>query len=442
MNRSYLVSTVLIAALGAVLFGISMGAVAGAATLLEHQFGADTLGFTVSILVIGCMLGAFTFGPLSDKIGRKPAMIILSLMFVLSFAGQLLCANSLWLLRLSRLIGGLATGACSVVIPTYISEISPDDIRGKMGSMFQFGVVIGIIIAYAVDYFVQAYPMAIGLMLGQGLPWAVLYFFLLIMRLPESPQWLINQGREHDAQQVFKKISPQGFLEKPKTNVDNSYTFKNLLRSRMKFILLLGVCLAAFQQITGINAVIFYAPKIFAQMGAGEDALISAVIIGSVNFVFTIVAIPLVDRLGRKQLLIWGGAGMSLTLSFVTFAYGDASQSVGLLIALMGYIAFFAATWGPVMWIVTSELYPTRIRGMAMSVSTAVSWMCTIALGQFFPTLLANFGGGIFAAFGLISAVAAVFTFVYIPETKGKSLREIQQELQLESAEKEHFEQV
>ncbi|BDD05819.1 sugar porter family MFS transporter [Aureibacter tunicatorum] len=441
MIKGYLNLIVFIAVIGSFLFGVSMGAVAGAGSFLEQAFGMDSLGFTVSILVIGCMIGAFLWGPISDRIGRKRALLSISILFSIGFLGQFIGVDNLILLRISRLIGGMAVGAVSVVVPAYISEVSPTDIRGKMGSMAQFGIVIGIMVAYCIDYVVVDFNQAQAYMLGQGLPFALLYFLGILFLLPESPDWLLERGRVKEAFAIYRKIGGVAYAHQQveqtsssKGQNENNGASLTVFKGKMGKVLIFGILLAVFQQVTGINAIIFYAPKIIEQVGAGADPLISAIMIGVVNFLFTIIAIPLVDRVGRKKLLLLGAVGMVISLSYIAFNFGNELAGAGILFALMSYIAFFAFTWGPVMWIVNSEIFPGRIRGLAMSIAIAMSWVCTFLLGQYFPFMLEILQGKVFSGFAVMSLVAFAFTYIFIPETKGKSFAEIQKDLGLEES--------
>ena len=247
-------------------------------------------------------------------------------------------------------------------------------------------------------------------------------------------------GQYDKAQLILEKIGGSAYaeseLETIKTGLsrteNHKVKIKELFQGKVAKVVLFGSLLAAFQQITGINAVVSFAPSIFSQAGvAGDQALMQSILVGVVNLLFTIVALWLVDKKGRKVLLLWGTAGMTLSLAYMVYSFvGGSAGSLGVLVSLLGYIAFFAASLAPVMWVVTSEIYPNRIRGLAMSFSTAISWACTFITVQFFPWMLNNLGGGYtFGFFGVFSLLAFIFILVYIPETKGKSLEQIEQEL-------------
>jgi sugar porter (SP) family MFS transporter len=271
----------------------------------------------------------------------------------------------------------------------------------------------------------------------------LIYLVLLYGPFPESPRWLFKVGQKLQAKEILEKIGGEEYaaeeIKSISTSLDNEKTGRktmigDLFRGKMGYVLLLGTLLAVFQQITGINAVINYAPVIFAKSGVGSDtALLQSIIVGVVNFLFTIIALWLIDTKGRKTLLLWGAAGMTVSLAFLamTFTF-DTIDSLWVLLSLLAYIAFFAASLAPVMWVVTSEMYPTKYRGAAMSFSTAISWICTLIVVQFFPWMLNNLGGMIsFSIYTAFSIAAFIFIKIFIPETKGKSLEQIERDLGL-----------
>jgi sugar porter (SP) family MFS transporter len=380
-------------------------------------------------------------GVLSDKYGRKKMMIFTAFLFIISAMGSSL-APSLSVFIVARIIGGLAVGAASVLCPTYITEIAPAARRGALVSYNQLAITIGILLAYAIDFTLINATNNWRLMLSVPMVFGVIFLILLLISFPESPRWLVKDGKKDRAKNILIKIGGNEFANKEiisiAASVQKDITGKaklaDLFKGKMGYVLLLGTLLAVFQQITGINAVINYAPTIFQKTGmAADTALIQSVIVGLVNFLSTIIAVRLVDRKGRKVLLLWGAAGMTISLIFlsITFIF-DVVGSIWVLISLLTYIVFFAASLAPVMWIVTSEMYPTKYRGTAMSFSTAVSWICTLIVVQFFPWVLNNLGGAItFGIFALFSLIAYIFIKRYIPETKGKSLEQIESDLGL-----------
>lgn len=444
MNKRFLSWVTFVAINGGLLFGLNMAGISGAVSFLQDYFSLDdiALGLAVSSITVGCLIGALFAGSLSDKYGRKSIMLLTSLLFIISALGCSI-SQTIWLFILSRITGGLAVGAASVLGPTYISEIAPAERRGTMVSYNQFAIVTGILLAYAIDYALVNVTQGWRFMLAVPMIFGVIYLLLLNISFPESPRWLVKAGLKAKAHAVLEKIGGEKYAEDEiasiaasldKSDAGKKIIIGELFHGKMGYILLLGTLLAAFQQITGINAIIAYAPTIFEQTGVGNDiALLQSIIVGIVNFLFTIVAIWLVDIKGRKTLLLWGAAGMTITLAFlaITFTFSVIS-GIWVLIAILAYIAFFAASLAPVMWVVTSEMFPTKYRGAAMSFSTAVSWVCTLIVVQFFPWILNNLGGMIsFAIFAGFSLLAFLFIKIFIPETKGKSLEQIEADLGL-----------
>lgn len=437
---------IIVAVMGSLIFGINMAAISGAVSSIKSQFllSEFQIGLVVSALIIGCMIGAFSAGSLSEKIGRKMVLVITAVLFGVSAVWSGL-ANSMIALSLARVIGGVGVGAVSVMVPTYISEISPARVRGTLGTFNQLGVVIGILGAYVFDYYMIGEDEGWRWMLASPLFIAIPFLAAMLIKFPESPRWLILKGYKDEALSVLKKVAGTANAQKEYDSIltrieedqkksGKGVKFSSLFKGKLGKVVFLGIMLAAFQQITGINAIIAYAPTIFNQTGVGSDmALLQAIMVGVVNFLFTLVAVWLIDRIGRKKLLLIGTGGMTVSLLYLVFAFMTGrADSLGVLISILGYIAFFAASLAPVMWVVTSEIYPNKIRGIAMSVSTAVSWVCTFIVVQFFPWMLNGLGGA--AAFGfflVFTVVAFVFILAKIPETKGKSLEEIELELGL-----------
>lgn len=437
---------VIVAALGSVNFGINMAAIAGAVSSIKEHFllSEFQIGLVVSGLVIGCMIGAFSSGSVSEKIGRKKVLIGTGVLFAISGVGSAL-SQSMIQLVIARLIGGIGVGAVSVMVPTYISEIAPPKVRGTLGTFNQLGVVLGILGAYVFDYYMLNTTEGWRWMLASQVFIAVPMIVFMLINFPESPRWLVLKGYKEEAFRVLSKVTGTNNaqseydtivagIEADQKKSGKGVKFSSLFKGKLRKVVFLGVMLAAFQQITGINAIISYAPTIFNQTGVGSDmALLQSIMVGVVNVLFTLVAVSLIDKLGRKKLLLIGTGGMSVSLTYlvVAFVTGNA-DSLGVLISILGYIAFFAASLAPVMWVVTSEIYPNKIRGLAMSLSTAVSWVCTFVVVQFFPWMLNGLGGAVAFGFFLFFTVwAFLFILVKIPETKGKSLEVIEEELGL-----------
>jgi sugar porter (SP) family MFS transporter len=445
MNKKYLYWIVFVAINGGLLFGLNMAGISGAVDMIKSKFSLSDsgLGTVAALLTIGCLIGALITGSFTEKFGRKKIMITTAVLYIISALGCAL-SNSAVLLITFRLLSGLVVGITSVVGPMYISEISPAYNRGRLVSMNQFAITFGILLAYVIDYilfglgenswrYMLAVPSAFG----------VIYLIFLITSLPESPRWLLSKNRKDEAINVMRKIGGQDLIDGELPEMEkiilverseSKISLKDIFKNKTGKIVLIGTLLAAFQQITGINAVIMFAPNIFQAAGSATDnSLFQSIVVGLVNFLMTIVALWFVDKKGRKVLLIWGALGMSISLACLFFEFSKPVQNgIVVLVALLVYIAFFAASFAPIMWVVISEIYPNRIRGVAMSFSTAVSWLCTFIIVYLAPVIQGSLGlHYLFGMFGVLSIMAFLFVLIWIPETKGKPLEQIEKELGL-----------
>lgn len=413
MTKSKVILYSLVAAFGALVVGLNLGGISGAIDIIETEFSLTALakGLVASALMIGCLIGALTGGSLSDKFGRRPLMMASAALLAVSAAGCSMLSDGALALVAFRFIGGLGVGVLSAVIPAYITEIAPEKMRGTLVSLYQLFVVIGILAAYTANYFLAGSTGGWRYMLGFPLAFAFVDIVLLLF-LPESPVWLEQRNR---TKRSDAKLS-------------------ELFHGKIARVVFLGCMLAFFQQITGINVVINYAPGILGKVGiAGSDPMLQTVFVGAANLLFTVIALWLCDKFGRKTLLVSGCAGLVLSLGYLTYAFSiDAPSNIGILVAILAYIAFFALSLSPLMFVVTSEMYPSHIRGTAMALSTGISWVCAFLVVQFYPwmesTLGANVTFGIFCALCLL---AGLFIHFFIPETKGKKLEDIQKELGL-----------
>jgi sugar porter (SP) family MFS transporter len=445
MNRRFLFWVMFVAINGGFLFGLNMAGISGAVEMIKGEFSLSDsgLGTVAALLTIGCLIGALFTGNFTEKYGRKNVMITTAVLYIISAIGCAF-AGSPTMLTIFRLLSGLAVGATSVVGPMYISEISPAHNRGKLVSMNQFAITFGILVAYITDYLLIGfgenswrYMLAVPAIFGTA------YLIFLLTSLPESPRWLLSKNRRDEAIIVMNKIGGQQLINDELPEMEKiliiekgkeKIRFGEIFKGKTGKIVLIGTLIAAFQQITGINAVIMFAPEIFQSAGSAKvDSMMLSVIVGLVNFFMTIVALWLVDKKGRKTLLLWGAAGMIISLAYLCFEFGKPVQNgVGVLIALLVYISFFAASFAPVMWVIISEIYPNRIKGVAMSFSTAVSWLCVFLAVYFAPVIQGTLGlSYLFGIFGVFSVLAFVFVKIWIPETKGKTLEEIEMQLGL-----------
>lgn len=444
-NNKYLYWITFVAINGGLLFGLNMAGISGAVEMIKGEFSLTDsgLGTVAALLTIGCLVGALFTGNFTEKYGRKNVMIFTSILYIISAFGCAL-AESATMLTLMRVLSGFAVGATSVVAPMYISEIAPAHSRGRLVSFNQFAITIGIVLAYIFDYFLMdlgdnswRYMLAVPGVFG------IVFFILLIVRFPESPRWLLAHGKQEAAVKVLANIGGQKLVDAELPEMEKALhaeqkkekmMFSELFKGKTGKIVLIGTLIAALQQITGINAVIMFSPEIFKAAGSAQtDSVMQAMIVGLVNFLMTIVALWLVDKKGRKTLLLWGAAGMIASLAYLTVEFARPVQNgVGVLVALLVYISFFAASFAPVMWVIISEIYPNRIKGMAMSFSTAVSWLCTFLTVYFAPVIQGSLGlNYLFGIFGVFSIIAFIFVKIWIPETKGKSLELIERELGL-----------
>jgi len=444
-NNKYLYWTTFVAINGGLLFGLNMAGISGAVDMIKGQFSLTDsgLGTVAALLTFGCLIGALFTGSFTEKYGRKKVMVTTAVLYIISALGCALSESSTMLI-IFRVLSGLAVGGTSVVAPMYISEIAPAKNRGRLVSFNQFAITIGIVLAYIFDYFLIGLgENAWRYMLVVPAVFGVLYLIFLLAKFPESPRWLLAHGRKEEAIKVLSSIGGTTLVNEELPEMERTLlaeqkkdkmSFGELFKGKTGKIVLIGTLIAALQQITGINAVIMFAPDIFQAAGSVKsDSIMQAMIVGMVNFLMTIVALWLVDKKGRKTLLLWGAVGMIISLAYLSYEFTKPVQNgFGVMAALLVYISFFAASFAPVMWVIISEIYPNRIKGVAMSFSTAVSWLCTFLTVYFAPIIHGALGlQYLFGIFGVFSIIAFVFVKFWIPETKGKSLEQIEKELGL-----------
>jgi len=431
----YVIFLTVIAAIGGLLFGFDTAIVAGATRYLKDQFALTSIqeGWAVSVVLIGCMFGAGISGTISDRIGRKRFMLVSAVLFLVSAVG---CAlpRTIAEFVLFRFIGGLGIGSASILAPLYISEIAPARIRGALVSVNQLAIVTGILLAYFVNWaFAGVGPSNWRWMYAAGALPSVI-FFILLLRVPESPRWLVKQGRESEALGVLSRVNSADLAAAEVSSIKEALVMEKgslaeLFRPGFRRALLIAVVLAILQQITGINAVLYYAPRIFERAGFTRmSAIGQSTIVGFVNILFTIVAIVLVDRIGRKPLLLTAAGGMGVSLLLLGAAFRSQAFSGPLILGLiLLYIAFFAMAMGPIVWVVMAEIFPTRMRGSAMAIATVILWVSDFAVTLSFPVIADRLNES--TAFWLYAAMCAVdfvFMFFFLPETKGKTLEEIE----------------
>jgi len=443
----YTVFVAMIAAIGGLLFGYDTAVINGANEFLREYFAIASdaqYGWACSCALVGCITGAICAGFMGDFLGRRKSLLVCAVLFAVSAVGSAL-PRSVEEFVVYRIIGGIGVGAASMLSPMYIAEIAPARLRGRLVSLNQLAIVIGILLAFFLNYFIQSFGSerfvgAQAWNVVRGWRWmfgnetvVAALFFLMLLLVPDSPRFLMARGKEDDARAVLGRIGAPAEVDAQVREIaaalrEEHGTLGDLLRPGMKIALLIGIALAIFQQWTGINAIMYYSTNVFKEAGfAGDAAFASSVGVGLTNLVFTFVGIAFVDRVGRRPLLIGGAAIQAIALTVVAVAFARGSQGWWVLLAILSFVGAFAASLGPVIWVVVSEIFPTKIRGRAMSIATLALWTACYLLSQTFPMLLNKIGAS--ATFGLyaaISALCAIFVAWVLPETKGMSLEEIE----------------
>lgn len=443
-NYGFVTLVSIVAAVGGLLFGYDTSVISGAIGFMQTKFSLSNAmqGWVVSCLLIGAIIGAGFAGFLSDRLGRKKMLIAAGLLFTI---GSILSAiaPTINLFVMARIVGGLGIGISSTLVPLYIAEIAPSQHRGRLVSLNQLAVVIGISAIYFVNKAIvnagnQTWDINYSWrwMLGCGLIPGI-GFVVLLFLVPESPRWLQKQGFEEKAFLILEKINGTQRAKKELEDVKNSIQKESsgslslLFKPGFRIALLIGVVLAILQQVTGINAIMYYAPEIFKEVGAGTNASFTeTIIVGLVNFVFTIVSLWLIDKVGRKTLLIIGSAIMTISLAVVGFEF-QATHPNGtlILIFILLFVAAFAVSFGPIVWLVIAEIFPTTIRGRATAIASVALWIADFVVSQFFPVLLGKTGPSLtFFIFAILGVVAFIFSLTVVRETKGKTLEEIELE--------------
>ena len=455
-NLGYLIFLSLAAALGGFLFGYDTAVISGTISMVAMQFGLDAIaqGWYVGCALVGSIVGVLMAGYMGDHLGRKRTMIISGILFTVSAAG---CAvsGSLNELVAYRIIGGVGIGVASIVCPLYISEMAVAQYRGRLVSCYQLAITVGFLGAYLVNYALLSYSQS-GAVLGS---WAhqifvsevwrgmlgmetmpALLFFAVIFAIPESPRWQILRGKVDTARSTFERIytTRQAVDEQIAASQEVSKTDTDTAEWRMLFApgifkaLIIGVCIAILGQFMGVNAVLYYGPKIFEDAGlSGGDSLFYQVMIGLVNTLTTVLALVIIDRVGRKQLIYWGVSGMIVSLIaiavYFTFGAQWGISSIVLLVFFLAYIFFCAVSICAVVWVLLSEMYPVKVRGLAMSIAGLALWIGTYLIGQLTPWLLENITpAGTFLLFAAMCVPYMLIMWRLVPETTGKSLEEIE----------------
>ncbi len=452
-NRLYVTAITVVATLGGLLFGYDTAVISGAEKSIQEYLinsqGLSTLihGLTISSALIGCIIGGLLSGILASKFGRKKTLMFAAVLFLLSALGsgypEFLFFQKgeptiglLLMFNFYRVIGGIGVGLASAVCPMYIGEIAPANIRGQLVSLNQFAIIFGMLVVYFVNW---------GIANGQSLEWinsigwrrmflsetipAGLFGGLLFF-VPETPRYLSLTNRKEEALKILKRINGEKQAKLIMAEINSSITHHRSAKlfSFGRTVIIIGILLSVFQQFVGINVALYYAPRIFESMGAAKDAsLMQTVIMGLVNVIFTVVAIYTVDKWGRKPLLIVGSAGMALGMFAISTLAFMQVIGIGTLIFIIIYTASFMMSWGPITWVLISEIFPNKIRGKAVAIAVAAQWAANYFISSTYPAMMEFSGGFTYGFYGLMSVLSLLFVWKMVPETKGKTLEEMEQ---------------
>jgi SP family xylose:H+ symportor-like MFS transporter len=461
-NTPLVVGLTFVATLGGLLFGWDTAVISGAVSSIDAYF-IDPLGlsetartslsgWTISSALVGCIIGAAVAGWISTALGRKGGLIVAALLF---FAGSLGSAvpefgfgtigqmgpHALWPFIFYRILGGVGVGIASMLSPLYIAEISPSAIRGRLVSFNQLAIVLGILVVYFVNWYIasqgnDAWLKSVGwrwMLASEAIPSAV--FLVLLVFVPDTPRWLVLRGRNDEALAQLKRVTGEADARSILGDIQRTLEVRSgRLFSFGPAVVVVGILISVFQQFVGINAVLYYAPLMFQNMGAStEGALLQTIVVGAANVVFTVVAIVTVDRLGRKPLLVAGAVVMAAAMIALGCLFNAKVVGLGALVAVVVYIGGFAFSWGPVAWVLLAEMFPNSIKGKGLGLAVAAQWLANLVVSASFKvldgnsTLNALFNHGFaYWIYGGMSVLAALFVIRYVPETKGRSLEAIQ----------------
>lgn len=471
-NSLYVFRITLVATLGGLLFGYDTAVISGTVgsiskVFVEPQHLSETaanslLGFCVASALIGCIIGGLMGGYLSNRFGRRNSLLIAAFLFFIAAIGSAwpelgfrsvesqeipyYLAGYVPEFVFYRIVGGIGVGLASMLSPMYIAEVAPAEIRGKLVSLNQFAIIFGQLLVYCVNYAIassgdQDWLNIVGwryMFLSLAIP--ALLFFGLLFTVPESPRWLTAQNKISKAQNILSRILGSQRTEEALNSIISSLSSNSTKKSSplLKYgigVIVIGILLSAFQQLMGINVVLYYAPEVFKNLGASTDsALLQTIIVGVINLSFTTIAIFTVDKLGRKPLQIIGAIGMAIGMITLGTTFFLQLPAIIALTSMLFYIASFAISWGPVCWVLLSEIFPNSIRSKALSIAVAAQWITNYLVSWTFPImdkntyLVSHFNNGFaYWLYGVISVVAAIFIWKWLPETKGKSLEELEQ---------------
>lgn len=453
-NKTYIFGITLVATLGGLLFGYDTAVISGAEKSIEayliRPLGLNSLihGATVSSALIGCIIGGVISGVFSNWFGRRKTLLIAAVLFFVSALGSGFpefiffskghpSIGLLLTFNFYRIIGGVGVGLASAVSPMYISEIAPADIRGRLVSFNQFAIIFGMLVVYFVNW---------GIAFGQSIDWIndvgwrymfaseaipAALFGMLLFLVPETPRYLVLSNRDEKARSVLSRINAdklraEAIFSEIKQSIGRT-TERSRIFSYGKIVILIGILLSVFQQFVGINVALYYAPRIFESMGAAKDAsMLQTIIMGFVNVVFTVVAILTVDKWGRKPLLITGSIGMAIGMFAISWLSYNEIIGISTLVFIIIYTASFMMSWGPICWVLISEIFPNKIRGQAVAVAVGAQWAANYLISSTYPAMMEYSGALTYGFYGLMAVLSALFVWKMVPETKGKSLEEME----------------
>lgn len=434
--RRYLYFVTFVAALGGLMFGFETAVINGAIHYVAEQFqlSAFMKGFVVSTALAGCVIGALIIGKPGDKFGRRYMLKVMAFLFLISMLGTGLASN-IWIFIVFRFIGGIAVGGASVLTPMYISEVSPPKLRGRLVATNQLAIVTGILVAFFSDYFIDSilHGSWRWMFLAGIIPSAAL--FVLLFFITRSPRWLVKMGREGEARDVISRVSPEEDINELITSIQDSLKSEgsgkriSIFKKPYSKLALIGIAVGMFNQFAGINVIMYYSTDIFRDAGfSAESALLQSVLVGFTNLIFTIIAMTIIDRFGRKFLLYVGSVGMTVFLGLFSWAFiSDNKSGFILLTLLIGYIAFFAFSQGAVIWVILSEMFPNRVRAQGTALGSFSHWIFNFGIALLFPVVKDAFGvGNVFVFFTVATFLSIFFYKFALIETKGKTLEEIE----------------
>ena len=444
-NNTYIICITLVATLGGLLFGYDTAVISGAEQALQKHMGLDDVwhGLTVSSALIGCVIGSALSGSFASSLGRRDSLRVAALLFFLSALGSAYPEFPFFekgdtsfalilMFNFYRIIGGIGVGLASAICPMYIAEIAPSDIRGKLVSCNQFAIIFGMLVVYFVNYSIKA-SITEEVLITDG--WRYMFlsgavpaalFGVLLFFIPRTPRFLVMTGRHEAALAVLQRVNGEERAHAILEEIQSvSKEKKEKLLTYGLTVVIVGILLSVFQQAIGINAVLYYAPRIFEKIGGGGDSMMQTVVMGCVNIVFTLVAIFTVEKVGRKPLLIVGSVGMAIGAFCVALCDELHVEGILPVLSIIVYAAFFMMSWGPICWVLISEIFPNTIRSQAVAIAVAFQWIFNYLVSSTFPALYEFSPGFAYGLYGVICVIAAMFVWRMVPETKGLTLEQM-----------------